>query len=197
MQLNELNGFSTGRSAKRVGRGIGSGKGKTSGRGHKGQKSRAGATIKGFEGGQMPIHRRLPKRGFTNIFRIENQVVTLDTLQLFIDNKKLDASKVISNQSLFDAGVIKKKNQPVKILAKGVLKAAVKLEIDAASKAAIAAVEKAKGSVKLTKKEEKAAEPKDNSKKASAKEAPKAKQESEAKKAPAKAKKETKDDTKK
>ena len=134
----------------RVGRGIGSGKGKTGGRGVKGQKSRAGVAIKGFEGGQMPLHRRLPKRGFVNIFRVELNELNLDRLQTAIDAKKIDLSKTITNDVLVEAGVLSKKRDGLKLLGKGAFTAkGANFEVAAASKAAIAAIEKAGGSVKV------------------------------------------------
>ena len=138
------------KNRKRVGRGIGSGTGKTSGSGHKGQKARSGVSINGFEGGQMPIHRRLPKRGFNNIFRKNYVEVNLGRLQTAIDAGKLDASKPVDIAALLGAGVISKPRDGVRILAKGELKAK-KVEIRAAgaSKAAIAAVEAAGGKIVL------------------------------------------------
>ena len=138
------------KNRKRVGRGIGSGTGKTSGSGHKGQKARSGVSINGFEGGQMPIHRRLPKRGFNNIFRKNYVEVNLGRLQTAIDAGKLDASKPVDIAALLGAGVISKPRDGVRILAKGELKAK-KVEIHAAgaSKAAIAAVEAADGKIVL------------------------------------------------
>ena len=138
------------KNRKRVGRGIGSGTGKTSGSGHKGQKARSGVSINGFEGGQMPIHRRLPKRGFNNIFRKNYVEVNLGRLQTAIDAGKLDASKPVDIAALLRAGVISKPRDGVRILAKGELKAK-KVEIHAAgaSKAAIAAVEAAGGKIVL------------------------------------------------
>ena len=138
------------KNRKRVGRGIGSGTGKTSGSGHKGQKARSGVSINGFEGGQMPIHRRLPKRGFNNIFRKNYVEVNLGRLQTAIDAGKLDASKPVDISALLVAGVISKPRDGVRILAKGELKAK-KVEIHAAgaSKAAIAAVEAAGGKIVL------------------------------------------------
>ena len=138
------------KNRKRVGRGIGSGTGKTSGSGHKGQKARSGVSINGFEGGQMPIHRRLPKRGFNNIFRKNYVEVNLGRLQTAIDAGKLDASKPVDVVALLGAGVISKPRDGVRILAKGELKAK-KVEIHAAgaSKAAIAAVEAAGGKIVL------------------------------------------------
>ena len=136
------------KNRKRVGRGIGSGTGKTSGSGHKGQKARSGVSINGFEGGQMPIHRRLPKRGFTNIFRKKYVEVNLGRLQTAIDAGKLDASKPVDSAALLGAGVISKPRDGVRILAKGDLKTK-KIEIHAAgaSKAAIAAVEASGGKI--------------------------------------------------
>lgn len=136
------------KNRKRVGRGIGSGTGKTSGSGHKGQKARSGVSINGFEGGQMPIHRRLPKRGFTNIFRKKYVEVNLGRLQTAIDAGKLDASKPVDGAALLGAGVISKPRDGVRILAKGDL-TTKKIEIHAAgaSKAAIAAVEASGGKI--------------------------------------------------
>jgi large subunit ribosomal protein L15 len=138
------------KNRKRVGRGIGSGTGKTSGSGHKGQKARSGVSINGFEGGQMPIHRRLPKRGFTNIFRKRYVEVNLGRLQTAIDAGKLDASKPVDSAALLGAGVISKPRDGVRILAKGEL-TTKKIEIHAAgaSKAAIAAVEASGGKIVL------------------------------------------------
>ena len=138
------------KNRKRVGRGIGSGTGKTSGSGHKGQKARSGVSINGFEGGQMPIHRRLPKRGFTNIFRKKYVEVNLGRLQTAIDAGKLDTSKPVDSAALLGAGVISKPRDGVRILAKGEL-TTKKIEIHAvgASKAAIAAVEASGGKIVL------------------------------------------------
>ncbi len=133
----------------RVGRGIGSGKGKTAGRGQKGQKSRSGVSIAGFEGGQMPLHMRLPKRGFNNIFRKDYSVVNLGTLQHAIDEKKLDASGLIDVTALVAAGVVAKAKDGVRLLGKGELTAKLTLKVAGASKSAIDAVEKAGGSVEL------------------------------------------------
>ena len=117
------------RNSKRVGRGIGSGRGKTSGSGHKGQKARSGVSINGFEGGQMPIHRRLPKRGFNNIFRKNYVEVNLGRLQTAIDAGKLDASKPVDAAALVAAGIITKKRDGIRVLGNGVLK--TKIEIHA------------------------------------------------------------------
>jgi len=150
MKLNELrdNPGST-PSRTRVGRGIGSGKGKTGGRGVKGQKSRSGVAIKGFEGGQMPLHRRLPKRGFTNIFAKDFNVVSLGRVQQAIDAGKLDASAAVTVEALKAAGVVKRLRDGVRLLSDGELKGAVSFEIAGASKSAIAAVEKAGGKVTI------------------------------------------------
>jgi large subunit ribosomal protein L15 len=133
----------------RVGRGIGSGKGKTAGRGGKGQTARSGVRIKGFEGGQMPIHRRLPKRGFTNIFRLEFAEINLDRLQEAIDAKLLDAKDTINAEALVKSRVIRRSKAGVRLLGRGELKAKLNIEVHGASKAAIAAVEKAGGTVKI------------------------------------------------
>ena len=131
----------------RVGRGPGSGKGKMGGRGIKGQTSRSGVAIKGFEGGQMPIHRRLPKRGFNNIFKKVHAVINLSTLQTAIDEGKLDASKPIDEALLLQSGVVRRLRDGVRLLGRGELTTKVSLEITGASKAAIEAVEKAGGSI--------------------------------------------------
>jgi large subunit ribosomal protein L15 len=133
----------------RVGRGIGSGKGKTSGRGGKGQTARSGVRIKGFEGGQMPLHRRLPKRGFTNIFRVEFAEINLDRLQDAIDAKTLDASGVINAETLVKSGVLRRAKAGVRLLGRGEIKTKLNIEVYGASKSAVAAVEKAGGTVKI------------------------------------------------
>ena len=148
MKLHELSDNQGSRHArKRVGRGIGSGKGKTSGRGHKGQKSRAGATIKGFEGGQMPLYRRVPKRGFTNIFRKNYVVVNVGRLQQAIDAKKLDVKKTIDAEALVASGVVRRIRDGVRLLANGELNAKITIEVAGASKAALKIVENAGGRV--------------------------------------------------
>ena len=131
----------------RVGRGIGSGKGKTGGRGVKGQKSRSGVAIKGFEGGQMPLHMRLPKRGFNKPNRLAFAEVNIGRLQKAIDDKKLDAKKAVDAEALMAAGLIRRAKDGVRLLAKGELKAKVEITVAGATKAAIAAVEKAGGKV--------------------------------------------------
>jgi large subunit ribosomal protein L15 len=136
--------------AKRVGRGIGSGKGKTSGRGGKGQTARSGVAINGFEGGQTPLHRRLPKRGFNNkIFQKDYRVVNLGRLQQALDAGKLSAEGAINAKTLVTAGILRRAGDGVRLLAKGELKAALTIEVAGASKAAIAAVEAAGGKVVL------------------------------------------------
>lgn len=149
----KLNGISDNPGSKksrmRVGRGIGSGKGKTGGRGGKGQTARSGVAIKGFEGGQMPIYRRLPKRGFTNIFAKRFNEVNLGRIQIAIDANKLDASSPITVEALVAAGVCSKLQDGVRILGSGELKAKVSFSVAGASKAAIAAIEKLGGSVTL------------------------------------------------
>ena len=125
MQLNQLKSDNK-KTKKRIGRGIGSGTGKTSGKGHKGQKARSGVAIKGFEGGQMPIHRRLPKRGFKNIFRTEYVPINLGIIQKLIDEKKISAAKPLDIKTLLKVGLLKKKNNYIKILAKGEFKSKLK-----------------------------------------------------------------------
>ncbi len=152
MELNTLspkNGAVKTRT--RVGRGIGSGKGKTCGRGHKGQKSRTGVSIKGFEGGQMPLYQRMPKMGFNNaLFTKNHAVITLDRLQECIDKKMIDAKKEVTEDTLVAAKVVKSKRDGIKLLGNGTLKSKIQLKITAASKSAIQAVEKAGGSIELS-----------------------------------------------
>jgi large subunit ribosomal protein L15 len=133
----------------RIGRGIGSGVGKTGGRGGKGQTARSGVRIKGFEGGQMPLHRRLPKRGFNNIFRLEFVEINLDRLQQAIDAKLIDAKDAINAESLVKSGVLRRAKDGVRLLGRGELKTKLTIEVHGASKSAIAAVEKAGGNVKI------------------------------------------------
>lgn len=152
MKLNEIKENPGARHRKmRVGRGIGSGKGKTCGRGGKGQTARTGVAINGFEGGQTPIHRRLPKRGFNNYTATEVAGVNLGDLQKAVDSKKLDGKKPVDIAALKEAGLVRKRIHVVKLLAKGELKAGLKLEVHKASEAAKAAVEKAGGSLTLAK----------------------------------------------
>lgn len=149
MQLNELKGNPGARHRKmRVGRGIGSSKGKTCGRGGKGQTARTGVRINGFEGGQTPIHRRLPKRGFNNHTRVEYATVNTGEIQKAIDSGALDGKKDINLEALQKAGVVRNSESVIKLLAKGELKAKISLHVDFASASAKAAVEKAGG--KLT-----------------------------------------------
>ena len=148
MKLNEIKDREGAtHSKKRVGRGIGSGLGKTGGRGVKGQKSRSGVAINGFEGGQMPIYRRLPKRGFVNIFSKDFAEVSLGRLQAAVDAKKLDAKKTVNAEALKEAGVIRRVKDGVRVLSDGELKAKLTLEVAGASKAAIEKIEKAGGSI--------------------------------------------------
>jgi len=150
MQLNEIKSKPGARKDRtRVGRGIGSGKGKTSGSGQKGQKARSGVAIKGFEGGQMPLYRRLPKRGFTNPNGKVYAEVNLGRLQQFIDEKKIDAKKTIDAAALIASGLIRREKDGVRILAKGDIKAKVTLVVTGATKSAIAAVEKAGGKIEI------------------------------------------------
>jgi len=150
MKLNEIrDNPGARRGKKRLGRGIGSGLGKTSGRGVKGQKARTGVRIKGFEGGQMPLHRRLPKRGFNNIFRLDFAEINLDRLQEAIDAKQIDAKDTVTAEVLVKAGVIRRAKDGLRLLGRGELKSKLTIEAHGASKPAIAAVEKAGGTVKI------------------------------------------------
>ncbi|KZB56069.1 50S ribosomal protein L15 [Thalassospira lucentensis] len=150
MKLNELADNPGARKARtRVGRGIGSGKGKTSGAGQKGQTSRSGVAINGFEGGQMPIYRRLPKRGFKNPFRKLFGVVNLGTLQTAVDNGVLEEGANVTIEVLVEKGLARPQKDGLRLLAKGELKAKLNIEVTGASKSAIEAVEKAGGSVKV------------------------------------------------
>jgi large subunit ribosomal protein L15 len=148
MKLNDLRDNEGARKERiRVGRGIGSGKGKTGGRGVKGQTSRTGVAINGFEGGQMPIYRRLPKRGFNNIFRLDYSEVNLDRLQQAVDAGKLDIEATINGEALVKAGVLSTVLDGVRLLGRGTLTAKLTLEVAGATEAAKAAVEKAGGTV--------------------------------------------------
>lgn len=133
----------------RIGRGIGSGKGKTGGRGGKGQTARSGVRIKGFEGGQMPLHRRLPKRGFNNIFRVEFAEINLDRLQAAIDAGSINAKETVNAESLVKSGVVRRAKGGIRLLGRGEIKAKLTIEVHGASKSAITAVEKAGGTVKI------------------------------------------------
>ena len=152
MKLNEIaDNAGSRKNRTRIGRGIGSGKGKTGGRGGKGQTARSGVRIKGFEGGQMPLHRRLPKRGFNNIFALKLNEVNLGRVQAAIDSGKLDAKVVVDAAALVKAGVLRRAKHGVRLLGNGEIKAKVQFEVYGASKSAVAAVEKAGGSVKILK----------------------------------------------
>ncbi|MEF2551420.1 50S ribosomal protein L15 [Aurantimonas sp. A2-1-M11] len=149
MKLNEISDVEGAtHSRKRVGRGIGSGRGKTGGRGVKGQKSRSGVAINGFEGGQMPLFRRLPKRGFVNIFSKNFNVVSVGRIQQAIDAGKLDGSATVDIAALKAAGLVRRPKDGVRLLGDGELKAKVSLLVDGASKSAVEKVEKAGGSIK-------------------------------------------------
>ena len=138
MELNKLNDNDGAKSSKkRLGRGVGSGLGKTSGKGHKGQKSRSGVSIKGFEGGQMPIHRRLPKRGFNKHNRKVYRILNLGDLQKVIDNGKIDIKKEINSSVILSSGVIKNLKDGIRILARGKITSKVNILVDGASKNAI------------------------------------------------------------
>jgi large subunit ribosomal protein L15 len=139
------------KSKIRVGRGIGSGKGKTSGRGVKGQKSRSGVSIKSFEGGQMPLYRRLPKRGFNPIYTTEIAIINLEKIQFFIDKKTIKNGDVLNADLLKKLNLINKKSKKLKILGSGELKVKVNIEANLASKSAINKVEKVGGSIQLKK----------------------------------------------
>jgi len=151
MKLNELKPKEGSVKEKiRVGRGIGSGKGKTGGRGVKGQKARSGVALKGFEGGQMPLDRRLPKLGFKNIFRKHYAELTLGKLQAAIDSRKFDASKPVDETVLFSSKVVSRKKHGIKLIGSGTLKSKVDLKISKATASAKQAVEKAGGKIVTT-----------------------------------------------
>jgi len=151
MRLNQLTDNPGARKrGKRVGRGIGSGKGKTAGAGQKGQKSRSGVAINGFEGGQMPIYRRLPRRGFNNKWRLDFQAVNVGRLQQAVDAGKLDAALPVDAAALKAAGVIRRLGDGVRLLGKGELTAKLTISVSGASKGAVAAVEGAGGSITVT-----------------------------------------------
>jgi large subunit ribosomal protein L15 len=150
MKLNEISDNKGARKGRmRVGRGIGSGKGKTAGRGQKGAKARSGVSVNGFEGGQMPLHMRLPKRGFNNIFRKDYAELNLGTLQSAIDSGKLSTNAVIDADALVAAGVITHARDGIRLLGKGALTAKVQLKLAGASASAKAAVEAAGGTIEL------------------------------------------------
>ena len=148
MKLNNIkDNKGANQERKRIGRGIGSGTGKTSGKGHKGQKARSGVAIKGFEGGQMPIHRRLPKRGFNNINRVPNVELNIEKIEKLIDSKVIDPKKVINHKSLMEIGLVKSENSKLKLLGKGEIKNKINIEVTSSSSAAKEMVEKVGGSV--------------------------------------------------
>ncbi|MGA8654064.1 MAG: 50S ribosomal protein L15 [Xanthobacteraceae bacterium] len=151
MKLHELSSRAGSRKVrKRIGRGIGSGKGKTGGRGGKGQTARSGVRIKGFEGGQMPLHRRLPKRGFRNVkFALKLNEINLGRLQQAIDAGRLDAAGKIDAEALIKAGILRRAKDGVRLLGGGELTAKIAVSVHGASKSAVAAVEKAGGTVEI------------------------------------------------
>jgi large subunit ribosomal protein L15 len=150
MKLNEISDNAGARQGRmRVGRGIGSGKGKTGGRGGKGQTARTGVRIKGFEGGQMPLHRRLPKRGFNNIFALELNVINLDRIQAAVDRGALDAKDTVDVEALVRGRVLRRAKDGVRLLGRGEITVALQFAVHGASQSAIAAVEKAGGAVRV------------------------------------------------
>ena len=156
MELNKLNDNDGAKSSKkRLGRGVGSGLGKTSGKGHKGQKSRSGVSINGFEGGQMPIHRRLPKRGFNKHNRKVYRILNLGDLQKVIDNGKIDIKKEINSSVILSSGVIKNLKDGIRILGRGKITSKVNILVDGASKNAIEQVNKVGGNLAVTEKNKK------------------------------------------
>jgi large subunit ribosomal protein L15 len=187
MRLNQISdNEGARRPRKRLGRGIGSGLGKTAGRGGKGQTARSGGAKAGFEGGQMPIYRRLPKRGFNNPFPVEYNEINLGRIQQAVDAKKIDASAPVTLDALVKAGVVSKARAGLRLLGTGEFKAKLDFEVHHASKGAVAAVEKAGGSVKMLKPPKPEAEPKAKAK-APAKDAKPAKAEAKAPKGDEKA----------
>lgn len=151
MKLHDLrDNDGANKSKKRVARGPGSGKGKTAGRGIKGQKSRSGVALNAYEGGQMPLYMRLPKRGFNNINAKRHAVVNLGLIQKFIDAKKIDAKKPITEAALVESGLVRRIRDGVRVLAKGEFKAKIDLQVTGASKSAVAAIEAAGGKVTTT-----------------------------------------------
>ena len=148
MKLNEIvDNPGAFKVRKRVGRGIGSGKGKTAGRGVKGQKSRQGVAINGFEGGQMPLHRRLPKRGFNNIFARDYNVISVGKVQAAVEAGRIDPAAVVTIEALVASGIVRRAKDGIRLLNDGEITIALKFEVAGASRAAIEAVEKAGGSV--------------------------------------------------
>ncbi|MCY1672482.1 50S ribosomal protein L15 [Novosphingobium sp. SL115] len=167
MKLNEISdNYGARKGRMRVGRGIGSGKGKTAGRGQKGAKARSGVSINGFEGGQMPLHMRIPKRGFNNIFAKDFAEVNLGMIQKMIDAGKLDLSAPVDHVALKAAGLARGGKDGVRLLGKGEFTAKVAFKVDGVSKGALEAVQKAGGSVELPE-----AQPSEQEKKAARREA--------------------------
>lgn len=155
MQLNTLKDNKGATSSiKRVGRGTGSGIGKTSGKGHKGQKSRSGVSINGFEGGQMPIHRRLPKRGFKKYNRKTYKILNLGDIQNLIDKGKIDSAKEINNEIIISSGIFSNIKDGIRVLARGEIKTKVNILVNGASKSAIEQVKKVGGSINILQKKE-------------------------------------------
>ena len=155
MELNTLKDNKGATSTRqRVGRGTGSGIGKTSGKGHKGQKSRSGVSIYGFEGGQMPIHRRLPKRGFKKYNRKTYKILNLGDIQNIIDKGKIDPSKEINNEMIISSGIFSNVKDGIRVLARGEIKNKVNIKVNGASKAAIEKVKEAGGSITILQKKE-------------------------------------------
>jgi large subunit ribosomal protein L15 len=176
MKLNEIADRPGARKSRfRIGRGIGSGAGKTGGRGGKGQTARSGVRIKGFEGGQMPLHRRLPKRGFNNIFALDLGEVNVGNIQKAIDDGKLKAGAELDTAMMVNIGLLRRARDGVRLLGNGELKSKVTISVHGASKSAIAAVEKAGGTVKILAPVKEAKEPRGkNAKRKAGGEAPKA-----------------------
>lgn len=167
MKLNELSDNAGARKKRMiVGRGMGSGKGKTAGRGVKGQKARTGVSLGGYSGGQMPLIRRMPKRGFVNVFAKDFSEVTLGRLQQAIEDKRIDASSMITSKMLMEAGVAKKARDGVRVIATGALSFKIQLTVDGATKGAVAAIEKAGGKVTVVVPKEPANQVKDKAKRA-------------------------------
>ena len=155
MELNTLKDNKGATSSlKRVGRGTGSGIGKTSGKGHKGQKSRSGVSINGFEGGQMPIHRRLPKRGFKKYNRKTYKIINIGDIQNIIDKGKIDPTKEINNEMIISSGIFSNIKDGIRVLARGEIKNKVNIIVNGASKTAIEKVEKAGGSITILQKKD-------------------------------------------
>lgn len=154
MEINSIN-YRVKTKKKKLGRGIGSGKGKTSGRGHKGQKSRSGVAIKSFEGGQMPLYRRLPKRGFNSLRKDDTLIMNLEQLQIFLDNNTVDKEAIINLAEFKKKKLIKDKYKKIKILGNGEIKNKINIELNSVSKSAKEKIEKVGGSIVIIKKNSK------------------------------------------